>query len=99
MIKNNIDKSECESCNVNQFYQDNLESKNFSICSWCSRLKRGLIYQCMRENSYNVLALGQHLDDICESFLMSVFRNGILRTMLGNYVIDKKDLRVIRPLI
>ena len=70
-----------------------------SICSFCSRMKRGMLYSCMRENGYNVLALGQHLDDLVESFLMSCFRNGALRTMKGNYFVKEKDLRVIRPLI
>ena len=70
-----------------------------SICSFCSRMKRGMLYGCMRENGYNVLALGQHLDDLVESFLMSCFRNGALRTMKANYAVKAKDLRVIRPLI
>jgi len=52
----------------------------------------------MREQNYNVLALGQHLDDITESFLMSVFRNGTLRTMKAHYTNDRGDIRVIRPL-
>src|SRR5688572_19550878 len=47
-----------------------------SICSFCSRLKRGRIYAAARENGYNVLAFGQHLDDLAESFFMSVFHNG-----------------------
>lgn len=43
--------------------------------------------------------MGQHLDDLAESFLMSAFNNGFLRTMKANYVIDEGDLRVIRPLV
>lgn len=39
-----------------------------SICSFCSRMKRGRIYACARKNGYNVLALGQHLDDLCERY-------------------------------
>ena len=70
-----------------------------SICAFCSRMKRGMLYTCMRKNGYNVLALGQHLDDLVESFLMSCFRNGSLRTMKANYFVTEKDLRVIRPLI
>ncbi|UYV72707.1 hypothetical protein LAZ67_10000376 [Cordylochernes scorpioides] len=38
-----------------------------SICSFCSRMKRGIIYACARNNGYNVIALGQHLDDLAES--------------------------------
>ena len=70
-----------------------------SICAFCSRMKRGMLYRCMRENGYNVLALGQHLDDLVESFLMSCFRNGAMRTMKANYFVKERDLRVIRPLI
>ncbi|KAF8818059.1 PP-loop domain-containing protein, partial [Cardiosporidium cionae] len=73
--------------------------KNDSLCSFCSRIKRGILYNCMRENGYNVLVLGQHLDDICESFIMSAFQNGILNTMKANYTIKEGDLRVCRPLI
>ena len=73
--------------------------QNNSICSYCARMKRGIIYNCARREGYNVIALGQHLDDLAESFLMSVFHNGVLRTMKANYTIDAGDLRVIRPLI
>ncbi len=70
-----------------------------SICSFCSRMKRGMIYSCARREGYNVIAMGQHLDDLAESFVMSSFHNGQLRTMKANYTIDKGDLRVIRPLV
>ena len=39
-----------------------------SICSFCSRMKRGRLYACARRHGYNVLAIGQHLDDIAERF-------------------------------
>ena len=52
-----------------------------------------------REQGYNVLALGQHLDDLAESFLMSAFHEGRLQTMKAHYVIDAGDLRLIRPLV
>ncbi|KAL9973375.1 hypothetical protein ACROYT_G019827 [Oculina patagonica] len=70
-----------------------------SICSFCSRMKRGRLYACARREGYNVLAMGQHLDDLAESFLMSVFHNGLLRTMKANYTVLEGDLRVIRPLV
>merc|ERR1712151_450083 len=57
------------------------------------------LYTCMRENNYNVLCLVQHLDDFAESFLMSAFRNGALRTMKANYYVEQHDLRVCRPLV
>ncbi|KNC47025.1 selenocysteine lyase [Thecamonas trahens ATCC 50062] len=69
-----------------------------SICSWCSRMKRGMIYTAMRREGYNVLAFGQHLDDFAESFIMSALFNGKLNTMKAHYTVDAGDLRVIRPM-
>jgi tRNA 2-thiocytidine biosynthesis protein TtcA len=68
-----------------------------SICAWCSRMKRGILYSCARREKYNVLVLAQHLDDLAESLLMSVFHNGRLRTMKANYLNNAEDVRVIRP--
>lgn len=77
----------------------NLENGCSSVCSFCSRMKRGRLYAAARANGYNVLALGQHLDDLAESFLMSTFHNGRLRTMKAHYFIKERDLRVVRPFV
>ena len=70
-----------------------------SYCAFCSRLKRGFIYQTAREHGFNVIALAQHLDDLAESFLLSAFHGGRLQTMKAHYVNDDGDLRIIRPLV
>ncbi len=70
-----------------------------SFCSFCARMKRGALYSTAREHGYNVLALGQHLDDLAESFLMSAFHEGNLNTMKGHYVNTAGDVRIIRPMI
>jgi tRNA(Ile)-lysidine synthase TilS/MesJ len=70
-----------------------------SFCSYCSRMKRGIMYNCCRRHGYNVLALAQHLDDLAESFLMSVFHGGQLRTMKAHYRNKDGDIRIIRPLV
>ena len=95
-----------KSLNVPYFYQSEpileLADKhmdNKSFCSFCSRMKRGIIYSTARKHNYNVIALAQHLDDLAESFLMSAFHGGQLNTMKANYLIDAQDLRVIRPLV
>jgi tRNA(Ile)-lysidine synthase TilS/MesJ len=69
-----------------------------SFCAYCARMKRGIMYRLCREHGYNVLALAQHLDDLAESLLMSLFRGGQLRTMKAHYRNDAGDLRIIRPL-
>ncbi len=70
-----------------------------SFCAYCSRMKRGIMYTTCREQGYNVLALAQHLDDLAESLLMSMFHGGQLRTMKAHYVNDAGDIRIIRPLV
>lgn len=70
-----------------------------SFCAFCSRMRRGILYRTARENGYNVLALAQHLDDLAETFLMSAFFGGKLRTMKAHYLNDAKDIRVIRPFV
>lgn len=72
---------------------------NDSFCSFCSRMKRGIMYQTARREGYNVLALAQHLDDLAESFLLSVFHGGQLRTMKAHYTNKEGDVRVIRPFV
>ena len=69
-----------------------------SFCAYCSRMKRGIMYTTCRTEGYNVLALAQHLDDLAESLLMSLFHGGQLRTMKAHYVNDAGDVRIIRPL-
>jgi tRNA 2-thiocytidine biosynthesis protein TtcA len=72
---------------------------NDSFCSFCSRIKRGIMYTTLRREGYNVLALAQHLDDLAESFLMSAFHGGQLRTMKAHYTNKDGDIRIIRPLL
>ena len=79
--------------------QAEAQMKNDSFCSFCSRMKRGIMYSTARRENYNVLALAQHLDDLAESFLMSAFRGGQLRTMKANYTNQDGDIRIIRPMI
>jgi len=73
--------------------------KGDSFCSFCSRHKRGKLYSVCRREGYNVLALAQHLDDLAESFVMSAFNAGQLRTMKAHYLNNEKDIRIIRPFV
>jgi tRNA(Ile)-lysidine synthase TilS/MesJ len=70
-----------------------------SFCAYCARMKRGIMYSVCRRECCNVLVLAQHLDDLAESFLMSAFHGGQLRTMKAHYINDAGDVRVIRPLV
>jgi len=79
--------------------QAKAQMKGDSFCAFCSRMKRGTMYSTCRREGYNVLALAQHLDDLAESFLMSAFNGGQLRTMKANYINRDGDVRIIRPMI
>lgn len=79
--------------------QKTLTKDSDSFCAYCSRMRRGILYRTAREQNCNVLALAQHLDDLAETLMMSMFFGGKLRTMQAHYLIDAGDLRVIRPLV
>jgi tRNA(Ile)-lysidine synthase TilS/MesJ len=61
-------------------------------------MRRGYLYTYALDNGYNKLALGHHLDDAMESFLMNLFYNGSMRSMPPIYK-AKNGIMVIRPLI
>lgn len=72
--------------------------KNSSFCSFVSRMRRGYLYTYALEGGFNKLALGHHLDDAMESFMMNLFYNGAMRSMPPKYKANN-GLTVIRPLI
>ncbi|WP_232023551.1 tRNA 2-thiocytidine biosynthesis TtcA family protein [Thiomicrorhabdus aquaedulcis] len=99
-------KAWCAQMDVAYFYETedmvglaNERMKGNSFCSFCARQKRGILYTVCRREGYNVLALAQHLDDLAESFIMSAFNAGQLRTMKAHYLNDDGDVRIIRPLV
>ena len=67
-------------------YFTTLIKQGDSLCAFCSRFKRGLLYSCCRTNGYNKLVLAQHLDDLVESFLMSALHNGQVRVGQTNLI-------------
>ena len=79
--------------------QKTLTKDSDSFCAYCSRMRRGILYRVAREQQYNVLALAQHLDDLAETLMMSMFFGGKMRTMQAHYRIDAGDLCVIRPFV
>ncbi|XP_056640818.1 uncharacterized protein LOC130447813 isoform X2 [Diorhabda sublineata] len=79
--------------------REKLEGAKENYYSFCSPGLRHRLYSSAKSSGYNVLAIGQHLDDLCESFLLSVFHTGKLRTLRAHYYIREHDLRVIRPFV
>lgn len=70
-----------------------------TMCSLCSRLRRGALYQYAKDIGANKLALGHHREDVLETFLMNLFFNGKLETMPPKYTTDDGCHEVIRPMV
>lgn len=73
--------------NWNLFLTEKLESAKENYYTFCTPGLRQRLYSAAKSSGYNVLAIGQHLDDVCESFMLSVFHTGKLRSLRAHYFI------------
>mgnify|MGYP001794553705 CR=1 FL=1 len=69
-----------------------------TLCTLCSRLRRGNLYRIAREEKCDAIVLGHHQDDILETFFMNLFHGGRLETMPPKLLNEEGDLLVLRPL-
>tara|TARA_R110002050_G_scaffold129000_1_gene250432 strand:- start:28885 stop:29661 length:777 start_codon:yes stop_codon:yes gene_type:complete len=69
-----------------------------TMCSLCSRLRRGNLYTLASEIGATKIALGHHRDDIMETFFMNLFNGSRLEAMPAKYRTDDGKHVVIRPL-
>lgn len=68
-------------------------------CSLCARMRHGSLHDTAKELGCNKVALGHHLDDAVETFLMNLYTEGRLGCFSPKSYLSRKQLTMIRPLV
>ena len=69
-----------------------------TMCSLCSRMRRGALYKWAAANGITRIALGHHRDDIVETLFLNLFFGGHLKAMAPKFKSEDGRHVVIRPL-
>lgn len=68
-------------------------------CSLCAKLRRGALVSCSKELGAGKLALGHHLDDAAETFMLTLVNESRIGCYSPVTVYEDTAVTVIRPLI
>jgi tRNA 2-thiocytidine biosynthesis protein TtcA len=69
-----------------------------TLCSLCSRMRRGALYAYAAEQGFTKIALGHHRDDLVATFFLNLFFHARLSGMPPKLLSDDGRHVVIRPL-
>lgn len=73
--------------------------KETNPCSLCAKMRRGMLNDLANEFGCNKVALGHHLDDAIETFMLSLIYEGRLNCFSPVTYLSRADITQIRPLI
>jgi tRNA 2-thiocytidine biosynthesis protein TtcA len=91
-------KYHIEKSNIFNVIREQKGGNEEGYCSFCARLRRGVLYRIAQEKGCTKIALGHHADDLIETLLMSALYNGELRSMPPRLLAEDGVNVVIRPL-
>lgn len=73
--------------------------KESNPCSLCAKLRRGTLHNVAKNLGCNKVALGHHLDDVLETFLLCMSFESRIKTFKPKTYLDRADITLIRPMI
>lgn len=62
-------------------------------------MRRGILHDTAKKYGCNKIALGHHLDDAAETFMMNLLNGGTIKCFSPVSFLSRKELYLIRPLI
>lgn len=68
-------------------------------CSLCARMRRGILHDTAKRLGCNKIALGHHLDDAAETFMMNLLIESRIGCFAPVTYLSRRDITMIRPLI
>ena len=85
-----------EKTDINQIVFEERKEKN--PCSLCAKMRRGALNSVAVRLGCNKIALGHHLQDVIETFFLSLLYEGRLSTMKPKSYMSNSQITLIRPL-
>ncbi len=75
------------------------ENQEKNPCSLCARMRRGILHNICVEEGFNKIALGHHMDDAAQTFMMNLLYGGRIGCFSPKSYLSRKNLTMIRPLL
>ncbi len=73
--------------------------KEENPCALCARMRRGILHDTAKQVGCNKIALGHHLDDAAETFMMNLLLESRVGCFAPVTYLSRRDITMIRPLV
>lgn len=73
--------------------------KESNPCALCAKMRRGALHDAAVEMGCNKIALGHHNDDVIETFIMNLHKEGRIGCFSPVTYLSRKNITVIRPMV